>query len=167
MSFITCIKNFIYPCDDEPSNNEILFHKFLREVVNDKETYFNCVKNYNSEINFICNYNYAKYDVVRYFYSNKIIIRNCSFYDRFHNIDVILSNVRIVDIGVYKEEFYFTIKYKNKETSYHSYPKEHYKKIFYDGCKINSGVYELFKEDFKKYGYWLDYENGNLILRMN
>ena len=103
MGFGNFIKKFFYGDGDTiappKTENELLFEKFMNDVISRNSTYFNPLDpERKHHINILCD-NVPFYDMVDFFYKkNKVInIRNYSCYDRWYNVDVEFDDVSITE----------------------------------------------------------------------
>ena len=146
------------------SEHEIMFEKFMNDVISDDNTYFNAVDKEGKSINFLCDHKF--YDTVDFFYkkNKQINIRHFSCYDKWHNVDVELDGLSITDHNFIYGQYYFVLSYDFKRVSYHSVSQNFCEMRFPEHIPVDMDTYKLYEPDLKKYGFKLDYKNGKIYL---
>lgn len=170
MGFGNFIKKFFYGDGDtiapQKTENELLFEKFMNDVISRNSTYFNSLApERKHHINILCD-NVPFYDMVDFFYKkNKDInIRNYSCYDRWHNVDVEFDDVSITEHNFIYGQYYFVLSFSNMRTFYHSVSMDLCKKLFPENEFVDMDEYNKYEPDLKRYGFKLDYRNGRIFL---
>ena len=146
------------------SEHEIMFEKFMNDVISDENTYFNAVDKEGKSINFLCDHKF--YDTVDFFYkkNKQINIRHFSCYDKWHNVDIELDGLSITDHNFIYGQYYFVLSYDFKKVSYHSVSQNFCEMKFPENIPVDMDTYKLYEPDLKKYGFKLEYKNGKIYL---
>lgn len=146
------------------TEDEELFQKMMREIVECGNTYYDiCDNELPNRTHICCDRRY--YNIIEFFHKKKLHLRQCSFYDEAHNLDIVLYDVYVDEHYTFMSQHIFIIRYKRKTMTYSSHKIETYKLAFPDGYPIHSERYLKYEPDLKKYGFWLECKDGKMLLR--